>query len=115
MRDGSRSPPRPAHAATVPAASTRDLRGFLLSRAEQGRERRKRCERVEPETLQELRRRRVQQGTTRRLLPPGFGYEPSVHERPQDPVGIDTPDRRDLVPGHRLFVGYDGEGFESGL
>ncbi len=40
--------------------------------------------------------------------------KPAGLQGPDDPVGIDATDGRDLGPGDGLLVGHDGERFEGG-
>src|SRR5918992_2279866 len=75
--------------------------------AEEGSQRRQGGERRQPQPLQERRRRREQDRPPGRFFPSRLLDEPLVLESPEDAVGVDTPDRGDLVPGYRLFVRDD--------
>ncbi len=70
--------------------------------------------RVEPQALEEKRGGAVQHRLTRARIPADLLDEPVGVQGADHSVHADAPDGGDLGPGHRLFVGDDGEGLERG-
>src|SRR5262245_149125 len=69
-------------------------------------------ERREPEALQELLRRAVQERLARELRPPRDPDEPAIDQAPQHGAGLDAADRLDLGLRDRLAVGDDRQRLE---
>ena len=70
-------------------------------------------DRVQPEVLQKLWRRRVQDWAARTIGAPGFQDQTLVQQALQHAVAVDAADGVDLRARDRLLVGDDRQGLES--
>ena len=76
-------------------------------------ERREVLDPVQAEPLEEQLGRPVQDRKARAGVPPHLDHVPALAERPQDAVGVDAPDARDLGPRNGLLVGDYRQGLQG--
>ena len=106
----------PFEPASVLVVEREEQRATLLGEASRdvGVERREVVERLEPEALQELEGRAVQDRAARGVRAPQLHHEPPVEKAPDGVIRVDAADPLHGRLGDRLAVGHDGEGLEPG-